>query len=72
MCLFTYILHILINVLRPSNAKKAAIKLVTIGSDNGLSPDRRQAIIKPMLLYSHLDYQEQNQVKFRSEFKSFL
>ena len=42
---------------------------VSIGSDNGLSPSRRQAIIKPMLGYCQLEPYEQTSVKF--EYKIF-
>ena len=37
---------------------------VTISSDNGLSPTRRQTPSKPMLGYCHLDAYEQTSVKF--------
>ena len=36
---------IMFNSLRPSDAYKCVDKLTIIGSDNGLSPGRRQAII---------------------------
>ena len=39
--------------------------ITIIGSDNSLSPGRRQAIIKPMLEYC------QTSMKFQSEFKHF-
>ena len=36
---------LMVNSLRPSDAYICVSKLTIIGSDNGLSPDRRQAII---------------------------
>ena len=45
---------------------------VNIGSGNGLSPVRRQAIAWPMLTYYQLDLSEQILMFFRSKFKTFL
>ena len=43
--LLSEIWYYLINSLRPSDAYICISKFTIIGSDNGLSPDRRQAII---------------------------
>ena len=39
------VIPLILNSLRPNDAYICVNKLIIIGSDNGLSPDRRQAII---------------------------
>ena len=49
----------------------ASMNRVSIGSDNGLSPIRHQAINKPMLGCCEYDAWEQTYVKFQSKYKTF-
>ena len=57
--------------LTPSDTYICFGNLTIIGSDNGLSLDRRQAITEPILEYCRLDPYEQIAVKFLSKFIHF-
>ena len=65
------VLYTSINSLRPSDAYGCVSKLTIIGSDNGLSPRRHQAIIWINAGILKLDPWEQISVKFQSQLKHF-